>query len=481
MRSLKLIIICCFYLVFAKSQEVVSVSLKGSRTKQQITSLFSLPLIKYGAKYYQVLYTSTDAKGAKDTLSGLLVVPDNLNNKYPKLIYQHGTSDCKKCVPSNYGTSGGEEGQLGLLFAGLGYVSLLPDYVGMGTGRGFQTYVHDATTISATADMLDAVSSWTDQNNILTNDQLFITGYSQGGYAAMSFHRYMETTKGAASVTAAAHLSGPYSLSGAMRDLILSENEYSYPAYIPNTVLGFNEAYGIYNNLSEIFKQEYIADITKYYQGSIGLVDLNIRLAQLLKANTGAIVGGRMLKDDFLNEIRTNPDHIINKILKENDVYDWKPEAPTRIFYCKADDQVPYINSIIAYDTMIVNGASKLEIMDVNSTANHGTCFTPAMTNTLLFFLGFQSITIDVEDGLTELASWAIVSNPVDDVLQIVSKQNNYSIAIHDISGRNLMMRQISETIGNIDVSHLNAGMYFVTFTSQDGKAHATKKLIVAR
>ncbi|MBK6665885.1 MAG: hypothetical protein IPG48_06930 [Saprospiraceae bacterium] len=31
----------------------------------------------------------------------------------------------------------------------------------------------------------------------------------------------METTKGAASVTAAAHLSGPYSLSGAMRDLIL--------------------------------------------------------------------------------------------------------------------------------------------------------------------------------------------------------------------------------------------------------------------
>ena len=103
------------------------------------------------------------------------------------------------------------------------------------------------------------------------------------------------------------------------------------------------------------------------------------------------------------------------------------------------------------------------------------------MTNTLLFFLGFQSITIDVEDGLTELASWAIVSNPVDDVLRIVSKQNNYSISIHDISGRNLMMSQISETIGNIDVSHLNVGMYFVTFTSQDGKAHATKKLIVAR
>jgi hypothetical protein len=74
----------------------------------------------------------------------------------------------------------------------------------------------------------------------------------------------METAKGATSVTAAAHLSGPYSLSGAMRDLILSETEYSYPAYIPNTVLGFNEAYGIYNNLSEILNK------------STSLISLNI-------------------------------------------------------------------------------------------------------------------------------------------------------------------------------------------------------------
>lgn len=106
-------------------------------------------------------------------------MPDDLKFTYPKLIYQHGTSDCKKCIPSSYGVNGGEEGQLGLLFAGLGYVSILPDYVGMGEGRGFQTYVHDATTVSATKDMLAACESWTTQNGVFTNDQLFITGYSQ--------------------------------------------------------------------------------------------------------------------------------------------------------------------------------------------------------------------------------------------------------------------------------------------------------------
>ncbi|MBK8820097.1 MAG: hypothetical protein IPN49_13795 [Saprospiraceae bacterium] len=77
------------------AQELISVTLKGSRTKLQLTQEYSNPFIRNGAKYYSVLYTSPDAKGNKDTLSGLMVIPDDFKFKYPKLIYQHGTSDCK--------------------------------------------------------------------------------------------------------------------------------------------------------------------------------------------------------------------------------------------------------------------------------------------------------------------------------------------------------------------------------------------------
>lgn len=55
---------------------------KGVQTKQQIATSFALPLIRNGAKYYHIKYTSKDARGNKDTLSGLMVVPDDLKFEY---------------------------------------------------------------------------------------------------------------------------------------------------------------------------------------------------------------------------------------------------------------------------------------------------------------------------------------------------------------------------------------------------------------
>lgn len=469
------------FVSFLSSQQLVSATLKGAATKQQVAALFSNnPFVRNGVKYYKVSYTSVDAKGNPDTLSGLMVVPDDLKFTYPRLVYQHGTSDCKKCIPSSYGTNGGEEGQLGLLFGGLGYISLLPDYVGMGDGRGFQTYVHDATTVSATEDMLKACDSWTEQNGVFTNDQLFITGYSQGGYASMAFHKYMQSTYGATSVTAAAHLSGPYSLSGVMRDLILGNDAYNYPAYVPNTVLGFNEVYGFYNDISEFFKPEYVSDIRKYYEGSLSLFNLNAKLVQSLISNTGASVGGRLIKDEILTDIKNNPNHRVNQILKENDVYNWKPESPTRIFYCKADDQVPYLNSIVARDTMLANGTTNLVVTDVNSNANHGGCVTPALTQTLFFFLSLQKITTSTSDfdGYEQVL---IYPNPSSELIYIaLNSYDDASIMLSDITG---MIRSKSVANGNttsIDVSHLNAGIYFVTIQYKNGPT-ITEKVMIQR
>lgn len=446
-------------------QTLISATLKGSRTKQQITNLFALPIIKNGAKFYKVLYTSVDAKGDLDTLSGLLAVPDDLTLKYPKLFYQHGTSDCKSCVPSSFGSNGGEEGQLGLLFAGLGFISFLPDNVGMGEGRGFQTYVHAETVETASMDFLNATTTWFSEQGIAANDQLFITGYSQGGYSAMAMHKHIEEDLSASlSVTAAAHLSGPYSLSGVMRDVILSDQEYLYPAYIPNTVLGFKEAYpDIYQNLDEIFKPEYIANIQAYYNGQITLITLNDRLYQALRSNTGQAVGKRMLKDEFVAELVADPNNRINQILKENDVYDWAPKAPTRIFYCKADDQVSYLNSVLANETMIANGAQNLITLDVNSNADHGACFNPAILQTAIFFLGLQQISVSTnEENIANNSH--VFPNPVHDVLYLSKLPNYQSIKIYDTNGR-LMMIQNTQT-ESIDISQFPSGVYQILVQS---------------
>ena len=465
-----------FQVPFLKSQDLVSATLIRSYSVQEVSFLKliypSLPTIKFGAIAYKVRYTSPDAKGKMDTLSGLMVIPDNLNWQFPRAVYQHGTSSCKTCVPSRLGQSGGDEGQVGILIAGLGFVAILPDYVGMGDGRGFQTYVHEKTIASAGRNMVSACEKWAASNNLKLNDQLFITGYSQGGYGSMALHKNYEEVPSTLKVTAAAHLSGPYSLSGVMRDLILSDKAYNYPAYIPNTILGFNEAYGsLYKELTDIFKPEYASEIKKYYEGTSSLTALNAKLIQLLTTNTGASVGSRMIKDSVLNLIKTNPNHPANTILKENDLFRWAPKSPTRIFYCMADDQVPFMNSVVARDSLTAKGATDLIVTDVGSTLNHGGCVNPALTQTLSFFLGFQRV-ISSTNNTAKLNSIKIYPNPISDVIRISGLYGQgENISVFDGEGKTLTSIKNNKSLEiEVDLSALIAGMYYVTVQSSDGQ-----------
>jgi len=464
--------LCCLVLQALSAQNLISSTFKGSKTVSQLSAQFNFPFIQYNVKYYKVTYSSPDAKGNLDTLSGLLAVPSDQSKSFPRLVYQHGTSDCKTCVPSRYGSTGGDEGQIALLFAGMGYVALLPDYVGMGDGRGFQAYVHAATEASAAADMVRASNAWLSQNQYHANNQLFVTGYSQGGHGSMAFHHAVETNlSNEMTMTAAAHLSGPYSISGVMRNLILSPAVYQYPAYIPNTALSYQNVYGnLYNNLTDIFRQPYAGFIQQYRDGVISLGTLNSNLIQALTTEYGASIPRNMIRDSALMVIQNDLAHPVNQAFRDNDLYNWAPQAPTRIFYCTADDQVPYLNSVVARDTMLANGAPNLVVTDVNTTADHGGCVVPALTNTLLFFGGFQQITTASNEPL-EALDISIAPNPVQNQLFVSNVPAGARIGLYDWSGR--LRRSVEHMTGSsvmLETGDLPAGIYFLQAQSVDGR-----------
>jgi hypothetical protein len=460
----------------AFSQNFISATYKGAKTKAQLNAQFGLPIFQYDVKYYKVTYTSNDAEGALDTLSGLVVVPTDLTKIYPLLVYQHGTSDCKTCVPSRYGSPGGGEGDVGTVFAGMGYITLMPDYVGMGDGRGFHPYVHAATEASAAIDMVRSAAGFIQQtaNVPQKNSQIFITGYSQGGHAAMALHREMELNlANEFTVTAAAHLSGPYSISGVMRDLILSEEVYYYPAYIPNTSLSYQTMYdNLYDDLTDIFKPAYAGFIEQFYNGTITLSTLNEQLIQTLTAQTGASVARRMLQDSIVEAITNNPLHPINLALKDNDVYDWAPVTPTRIFYCMGDDQVPFENSVLARDTMIANGAVDLAATDVNTTADHGGCVAPAIIQTIGFFAGKQQIsTVSSANEALSGLQITVAPNPASETLTVTNIPNGATVEMMDVHGKNVFRQtNVSGNALNINVGNLLPGVYWVQVGSGKGR-----------
>jgi pimeloyl-ACP methyl ester carboxylesterase len=455
------------------AQELVSWTLLGSKTQQEVAVQFGLPIIQYGVRYYKVTYTSPDLSGAQDTVSGLVVVPDNSVKIFPRLVYQHGTSSSKQNVPSRYGQPGGGEGDVAVFFASMGFASLAPDYLGLGDSKGFHPYVHAASQTWVALDMLRAFDSLQAQINVHTNEQLFVTGYSQGGHAAMALHREIETVPATGlAVTAAAHLSGPYSIGEVMRDFILSDSVYFYPGYIPNTLLSYQTVYGnLFDEIEAAFRQPYAALVEQFYTGDLNLGDLNNQLIDLLILNEGACRPTRMLQDSVKQVVATDPDHPVNLALRDNNVYQWAPQAPTRLFYCQADDQVPFVNSLVALDTMLAYGAADIGAVDLNPAANHVECVEPALLNALVFFLGYQQIdNISSTAGplAADAVQFSVFPNPASDHI-FLHTDTGGELHIYDLNGRLVAQRTLSKDATQINVGAWKEGQYLFALRHERG------------
>ena len=461
MRYFLLSCVLCISLS-ASAQEVVSLEAVGSFSKAELAADYGF-LIQNGVDMFKVTYTTPDVFGVQDTASGLLVLPDDYTREYPSLIYHHGTIDNKQDVPSNL--AGGF--QLAVIFGGVGYATVAPDFLGLGESRGFQLYVHADTEASASVDMYKAVRDYAaTTNEFFINEQLFLTGYSQGGHASMASQRLINLSgDDDVQVTAAAHMSGPYSISGAMIETTLGDEPYGFGAYLANVILSYNIAYGnIYDDLGEIFRAPYVPLVEQYRDGELGLFALNDSINTRLAA-TGEVIPNRILHDSIVEIARNLPDgHPIAEALKDNDVFDFVPEAPTRLFYCAADDQVTFRNAIIADSVMNAAGATDLVAINVEPTADHGGCVSPAVTNTIIFFGALREIGTDTKEA-EQLAGITVQPNPLGEVAELyVPAGEPVVMRLYSATGQLLRNAPLAAGNHRIDVDELSAGLYFLTF-----------------
>ena len=462
MKLIKLILIYVSFSVSTLSaQDLVSYEKISSISSQELTATYGI-IFNNGVDFYSVLYTSKDINGANDTLSGLACIPDDLSLSYPTLIFQHGTVGSREDVPSNL--QGGY--QIAEIFAGLQYVSIAPDFVGLGTGRGVHPYLHSASESWAATDMLIALDELSEELSIFRNEQLFITGYSQGGHAAMALHRSLEQDfQGTYEVTAAAPASGPYSISGKMVDFTLSDMDYLTTAYLASVTLSMQAAYPIEladYALNDVFKSDYVSIIEDFRDELVDLWTLNEELTQLLLTNTGNIRPKDMLKDDILDALLNDPTHPMSVALRDNDVYDWAPEAPTRIYYCDGDEQVFFENALLAEEVMMANGATDVQAVHAGPGQNHTDCVTPSITGTIFFFVGFKMTSSNY--NLDNEGAYKLLGNPVGDELSIVSNLEGLDSAYNVISayGETVLSGKFSGTRSDVSTLELPAGYYYL-------------------
>ncbi len=424
--------------------------------------------VPYGVTAYKILYTTPGSDGITDTASGLLCIPDDDQLSYPMLSYNHGTTSGKQDCPSNL--QGGSH--LSLAFASQGYIVCAADYLGMGESRGFHPYVHAQTEAQASVDMLFACKTFLTGNGIAFEDQLFISGYSQGGHAGMAAQKLIEDQYASDfNLTACSHMSGPYSISKVMKDVILADVDYDYPAFVCYAVMGYQEVYGnLYNDINDIFKSPYSGLAQQFYNGTINLTNLNLQLLIQMNLNEGNAYPYSLLQDSITHAIQSDPGHPINIALGDNDVWNFSATTPTRLYYCGADEQVTHINSIFADSAMNANGAADLQAVQMDPNQSHSGCIPLAGIATLLFF--DQYATIGLEDR-SETPTLRVYPNPVTEWVHIeLPSEEKATISVVNGLGKRVYYRELvpAEYIA-IPVSDWSSGLYMLSVL-QTNKLH---------
>ncbi len=457
-------------------QKLISTTPAGIISRDFLSFLFGAngALLENGIELYKITYSTVDVFGKPDTASGLIILPSNGKKSFFPVVYQHGTVDDRNDVPSN--VKGGWEA--GAVFAGLGYFTILPDYLGLGTSRGYHPYVHAASQSWAATDMLKAAVTFAANAGITLNEKLFITGYSQGGHASMALHRDLEKNPMPGfKVAGAAHLSGPYSISTSMLDILLSDKEYGTSGYVPHTLLAYNPIYKLYTNLNQVIKPAYLDIVLRRQKEEIGLNQMNTLLTAALKKDYGKAIPSYIFQDSVVNNIKNNLNHPVRLALKANDTYDWVPKAPTRILYCKADEQVVYTNAIFADSVMRARGAQNIFIKDLNSSFSHGQCVEPALLNSVLFFksLSVSTSLFAVNSKTTDLK---VYPNPASTYLYFENLPNASKVEWFNLQGQK--MGNVTLDAGKeLFIGDLSDGVYL--FRAISGNEIFTGKVVIKK
>ncbi|MCF8226032.1 MAG: T9SS type A sorting domain-containing protein [Bacteroidales bacterium] len=100
---------------------------------------------------------------------------------------------------------------------------------------------------------------------------------------------------------------------------------------------------------------------------------------------------------------------------------------------------------------------------------------TNAMTDNSSDFIGSENVSV----AKMEKTGIKVYPNPVDDIINVSLGENAQTgmLTLYDISGRNILHRELTNSMNTIDISSLKSGVYFVNITN-DQKQNKIVRLV---
>lgn len=318
---------------------------------------------KNAVNLYRVTYTSVvPERGNKPIVAtGLVAIPEGATGALPIVSYQHGTVYEKTQVPS-YPEQSPETQLMIAQFAAQGYVLVGADYFGMGSSKEPEGYMVKASHQQATIDMLAAARFVLADRKTQTAD-LFLAGWSQGGFVTMAFLEKLENS--GVPVKAAVTASAPSDVFAALNGFLNfpRKNDASWvnSLFILSS-FAFENYYGVPGLAQSLFNPDYY-DIARkaYMREPLNPQDVPTDLRKLIR------------KDYF--DPQFFAESAYGKLIAQAQSYRWVVKTPTRNFYGEADEAITVgIGRLpMVYQQSMGAGNTTVEAVSAGQTTHRGT------------------------------------------------------------------------------------------------------------
>lgn len=380
-------------------------SVSAAEFNRRMTAAYpnaGLERLRGSLNLYLVTYRSVDAKGRNAVLSGMVAIPAQ-GAPNGMIVFNHGTMVSRKTVPSAYrGETKASETQHALLaFGSGGYAIVMPDYIGQGVHKGTaHPYPANVTNARSGVDMIGAAREVARRNRIAVGEQLFVTGYSEGGGVAMAQTRLLEQSN--TRVTASAPAAGPYDLSGTTADF-MAERPTDQAGFVVRTYLLGYGVHSLHKNsgvkITDYFKPSMALTINLAYGGNVSDENIIKRIgatALLMRARNDLF---NVITDRFKRvfETRDFSDPFMRQ-LRDNDTYDWTPRTRMLLIALVNDAIVTPRNTQVSMRAMRRRGVGRdtLRQSIIQDTGlNHLTAMPESLLRARLFFdRGFAGVRV---------------------------------------------------------------------------------------
>lgn len=292
--------------------------------------------VSHDVDCYRMVYRTRDAQGREIVASGLLALPRGVEAR-TLVSFQHGTTTSRDAVPSQLAVGGAA---VAIVMAGNGYAVVAPDYIGLGVSREPHPYLVAEDAARAVVDMITAAR----RIDGVPRERLFLSGFSQGGQASIAALRMLEAS--GETVLGAAPVAGPYNIRHVSLAAALRGGARQHSLYLAYMTWGYTAHYG--RPLESVLTPA----TAKIVRGLFTSPHEPEEFIAALPANPR-----KMFDAAFLDAFDNDKPHWLLDAFAENDVSDWAPRAPVRLYYGSADADVVPAEALGAERSMRARGA----------------------------------------------------------------------------------------------------------------------------